>query len=237
MARFLQTLGALYVRGKAIDWSVIYPNTAKADLPPYAWDLKAFWFEAEAYKVWRLGKASHPLLRSYTPSAQDKDAHEFGLLLDRNVDPYLDDHRVNDVIIFPATGHLETATAAAKQAFGDRFGFLEDITFETPLFLPDEGELLPVKLEVFSNENRYVISSLEGADWVHHSKGKMNTLGDTFASHAPTLSDLQARIVDKTPIQPVYNQLKQSGLFLCPTFKAMSKLWSSQNDSLQDRNP
>ena len=98
----------------------------------------------------RLGHKAHPLLSEHRDSGLGKDNHAFDLLLDRHADPYLDDHRVNDIIIFPATGHLEIATAAAAKAFGGRFAFLEDVNFESGLFLPEEGEAPEIRLEVFS---------------------------------------------------------------------------------------
>ena len=117
--RFLQTLGALFCRGHALDWDRIYPGAVKVeDLPRYPWQLRSFWFETSTHRSQRLGHKAHPLLSEHRDSGLGKDNHAFDLLLDRHADPYLDDHRVNDIIIFPATGHLEIATAAAAKAFG-----------------------------------------------------------------------------------------------------------------------
>lgn len=232
LARVMQTLGALYVRGVAMNWKAMFPGARRCDLPKFAWDLKRFWFETKTHAEWRLAKAAHPLLKAHVATAAPKHHHEFDLLLDRRCDPYLDDHRVNDAIIFPATGHLETATAAAKEAFGDSFGFLENVTFESGLFLPEQGEQLPVRLEIFSDENRYVISSQDGGLWTRHSRGKMNALGDAFVSRGVALADAQARIVERLPVQPIYNELKQAGLFYGPTFKAIDALWTADGELL-----
>lgn len=232
LARVLQTLGALYVRGTAMNWPKIFLGATRCDLPRYVWDLKRFWYETQAHANWRLAKMAHPLVKAHVAAASSKDQHKFELLLDRHCDPYFDDHRVNDVIIFPATGHLETATAAATKAFGDSFGFLEDVAFESGLFLPEQGEHLPVRLEVFSDENRYVISSQNGELWTPHSRGKMNTLGDAFVSRAITLSSAQARVTERLPIQPIYNELKQAGLFYGPTFKTIEALFTAKSELL-----
>ncbi len=219
--RFLQTLGALFCRGHALDWDRIYPGAVKVeDLPRYPWQLRSFWFETSTHRSQRLGRKAHPLLSEHRDSGLGKDNHAFDLLLDRHADPYLDDHRVNDIIIFPATGHLEIATAAAAKAFGGRFAFLEDVNFESGLFLPEEGEAPEIRLEVFSDEGRYVIMSRDrlGAspEWTRHSKGRMNTLGDAFVSEAVDLAALKARIDDRLPVQPLYNELRQSGSVLRP---------------------
>lgn len=231
-ARVLQTLGALYVAGLEIDFDLALPDVAPARLPPYAWDLKPFWCEPAAHRAWRTGRQLHPLVAGHAP-ATGAGRHAFDLLLDRRVAPYLDDHRVNDVIIFPATGHLETATAAARAAFGASFGFLEDIHFESGLFLPDDGEMKSIRLEVDSGEHGYAISSRDGADWIRHSRGKMNAIGDLWpARPAPQLALLRERIAERLPVQPLYNELKQAGLQYGPSFRAIETLWSGADELL-----
>lgn len=235
--RFLQTLGALYTEGVSLNWDNIYPESDTLyDLPKYSWDLKSFWYESAKHKAKRTSKKMHPLLNKIEESGSSKNNFSFDILLDRHVDPYIDDHRVDDAIIFPGTGHLEIATAAAKQAFDVNFGFLEDINFESALFLPEEGELANVKIEIFSDEAKYWILSKDpnnpDAEWVKHSNGKMNTLGDKFVSTPVNLKSIQKRVNDRLPVQPLYIELKKSGLQYGPTFKLIKNLWVVENEIL-----
>lgn len=228
--RFLQTLGALYGKGYDLDWDTIYPNSNYlSDLPRYNWDLKSFWYEVSDHKARRTQKKPHPLIAGFSKSGINDNTYNFDVLLDRHVDPYIDDHRVDDVIIFPATGHLEIATAAAQNAFKDQFSFLEDVNFENALFLPEDGEMYEVKIEVYSDEEKYWILSRDksnpDAEWVKHSNGKMNALGDQFISQSVDLAQIKERVNDRLPVQPMYLELKKSGLFYGPTFKAIKKLW------------
>jgi polyketide synthase 12 len=234
---FLQTLGSLYTKGVAIDWDLIYPNAIKIDsLPTYQWDQKRYWAESQSHKSARLFHRPHPLVTHMQTSGRDANVVAFDVMLDKRVDPYLDDHKVDDVIIFPATGHLEIATAAAKLAFGEEFGFLEDVNFEAGLFLPDEGEFTEVKLEVYSDEKKYWIYSKDknnvDSQWVKNSNGKMNTLGDTFQSHPIDIEEIKERIYDRIPAQPMYNDLKKSGLFYGKTFRIVKNLWLVKDEIL-----
>ena len=106
------------------------------------------------------------------------------------------------------------------------------MNFKSGLFLPEEGEAPEIRLEVFSDEGRYVIMSRDrlGAspEWTRHSKGRMNTLGDAFVSEAVDLAALKARIDDRLPVQPLYNELRQSGLFYGPTFRAVEAIWTGR---------
>ncbi|MES2591098.1 MAG: SDR family NAD(P)-dependent oxidoreductase [Bacteroidota bacterium] len=227
---FLQTLGSLYTKGFKLNFDTIYPNAqAIYDLPKYKWDLKSFWFESAEHKAKRKSKKTHPLITGFSKSGLNDNTFSFNVLIDKHIDPYIDDHKVDDVIIFPATGHLEIATAAAFQAFGNKFNFLEDVNFESGLFLPDEGEFSEIKIEVYSDEEKYWILSKDknnaDSEWVKHSNGKMNALGDTFKSNPVNLKEIQERIYDRLPVQPMYNELKKSGLYYGPTFRAVKNLW------------
>ncbi|MGL1887999.1 MAG: SDR family NAD(P)-dependent oxidoreductase [Reichenbachiella sp.] len=238
---FLQTLGSIYTHGIALNWDLIYPiSTRIFDLPKYTWDLKSFWHETAKHKAKRLSKKIHPLISAFRTSGLDDTNFTFEVLLDRHTDPYIDDHRVDEVIIFPGTGHLEIATSAAKQAFGDNFGFLEDINFESALFLPEEGELAEVKIEVFSDEEKYWILSKDtnklDAEWVKNSNGKMNALGDQFNSKTVDLNEIKLRVNDRLPVQPMYLELKKCGLQYGPTFKSIKKLWVVEDEILAQVN-
>lgn len=235
--RFQQTLGALAIAGLPLDWSKICPGAIRLyDLPPYPWQRRSFWHESRAHRAHRLNRRFHPHIFQHQDSGLSAQTHRFEILLDRAVEPYLNDHRVDDIIIFPATGHLELATAAARKAFGDRFRFLEDVNFETGLFLPDEGEAPEICLEVYSEEGRYWLMSRDrstpDASWIRHSNGRMNCLDDNFRVSTASLSDLQNRICDRLPVQPMYNDLKQSGLYYGPAFRAVQNLWTAPGEIL-----
>ncbi|MCV9389356.1 type I polyketide synthase [Reichenbachiella ulvae] len=228
--RFLQTLGSLYTHGIELDWDAIYPTSNLIyDLPNYTWDLKSFWHEPAKHRARRLNKKLHPLIKEYKESGLGENDFSFEVMLDRRTDPYIDDHRVNDAIIFPGTGHLEIATSAAMIAFEQEFGFLEDINFDNALFLPEEGEPAEVKIEVFSEEGRYCIltkdTQKEDAQWIKNSNGKMNMLGDQFISKHVKLNEIKHRVNDRLPVQPMYLELKKCGLQYGPAFKLIKNLW------------
>lgn len=235
--RFMQTLGALHIAGLPLDWDALFPGARRLhDLPRYPWQRQRFWCESRAHREHRLHRRFHPHVVEHRDSGLGAGHHTFEVLLDRAADPYLDDHRVDDLIIFPATGHLELATAAARRAFGDTFGFLEDVNFDSGLFLPDEGEAPTIRLEIYSGEGHYWLMSRERGQgdgaWTRHSNGRMNCLGDAFAATPTDLAALRRRIDDRLPVQPLYNDLKQSGLFYGTTFRAVQNLWTAPGEIL-----
>lgn len=237
--RFKQTLGALHVAGLPLGWDKICPNAHRLhDLPRYPWQQQRFWRESRAHREHRLKRRLHPHITQHWDSGlnQDLDLHTIDIFLDHHADPYINDHRVDNIIIYPAAGHLELVTASAHQAFSDSFCFLEDINFDKALFLPDEGEALKIRVEVYSDEGRYCLMSYddnqEGAEWIKHSNGKINCMGNKPKPEKLSLSELQARINNEFSVQPMYHNLKQSGLFYGTTFRVVSNLWTAPGELL-----
>jgi acyl transferase domain-containing protein/acyl carrier protein len=132
----LRSLGTLHVLGYPIDWHGLLPGPHRfVRLPGYPWQHERFWKESDESRVTRLTPPAHPLLgqRAISP----KPAWESRL--DLKLSPYLADHRVQRAIIFPATGYLELAFAAAREAFGPVPCEVEDVKLANPLFLLTEN--------------------------------------------------------------------------------------------------
>jgi acyl transferase domain-containing protein/acyl carrier protein len=131
-ATMLRSLGLLYTRGQSIDWSGVTPGPATAlQLPRYPWQRERCWFESEDSRETRLADPVHPLLG--TPLRAPQPTWE--ARLDLRLFPYLNDHRVQGTIIFPATGYLEMAFAVAREVFGNSVCRLEDVKLANPCFL------------------------------------------------------------------------------------------------------
>ncbi|MDN5202950.1 SDR family NAD(P)-dependent oxidoreductase [Fulvivirgaceae bacterium BMA10] len=228
------SLGQLFAHGVELDLNHFFGNDKKyVKLPRYVWQHESYWFENEENKKMRVGSKIHPHLKGFNQSISNPDNFLWDIELDQNVHKYIENHKVDAAIIFPGTGHLELAYAVAKESFPNEFEFLEDIHFESALFLPDEGESPHVTLEISSNEGDYVIYSSpknEGDfQWTKHSKGKINYLGDSFISRPVDLNEIKERVINKVSITDFYLQLKESGLQYGEAFRNIQKLWKSEN--------
>lgn len=232
LLRFNQTLAALFVAGQPIDWSKVCPGAKRLhDLPRYVWQQKYFWHESLIHQKNRLQLRLHPHITSHQDSGLNTNKHTFSLFLDRQADPYLADHLVDDMIIFPGSGHMELATVAARKAFGDAFSCLHDINFESGLFLPDNGEIPEINLEIYSDECRYWIMSRDrnnkDAKWVKHSSGIMNCADEKPAPQMISLAEIKEHVNERIPVQPMYNEMKRAGLLHDTLFRTIQDLWFS----------
>ncbi|OHX68065.1 type I polyketide synthase [Flammeovirga pacifica] len=236
---FMKNVGVMYSLNHALPWENICSGAQKkVSVPKYQWQKESFWFETEEHKAKRIGTKVHPMLNSNVASNVNKGNFIWDIQLDKNEEPYILDHQVDDVIIFPGTGHLEIATAVGQASFGEKFGFLEDIKFENALFLPDDGEMPHVRLEISSNEGDYTISTKprnqDDAEWTKHSYGKINALGDQFISSPSDINSIKERVNRRMPIVPMYNELKSAGLLYGDTFRAITGLWTAKDEVLSE---
>ena len=244
------SLGMLHSQGYPMDWSKLKPEAYQfVKLPAYVWQHERYWFETPAQAEQRLGTLLHPHLASFQQSATHPNQFSWNLQLDPKVHPYVEDHKVDGTVIFPGTGHLEVAYAAARHSFGQDFGFLQDIHFESALFLPEEEETMEIRLEVASDEGSYRIYSRSGAShsdashsgtgeekapWTMHSRGVMNHLQDRFVSRSQNLDEIRQRITEAVSVSDFYLELKEGGLQYGEAFRNISRLWKGEGELLSE---
>ena len=146
-AVLLGSLGALYTLGYPIDWSLIYPTggrcvrshptLGKGSVAGSSRRLR----DADALpgQGSRSAVGDHPLLGRHFKSPHLVGTHFWESTLDKRSRPYLDDHRIQDVAVLPASAYLEMALAAAGEMFGAQSVTLKEVEFRQALFLR-EGE-------------------------------------------------------------------------------------------------
>jgi len=137
---FLSSLGKLYTWGTEINWESLFDDPHFVRLPAYPWQKERHWLETEDGRNERLGSLVHPHLKKKTISARESHNIIWDINLDKRTHPYIDDHKVQGPIVYPGAGHIELSISAALASFGEKFEFLEDLNFESALFLPDSGD-------------------------------------------------------------------------------------------------
>ena len=230
------SLGILFTNDYQINWNQIFSESSQyVKLPKYAWQHESHWFESKKHRESRLGTKIHPHLGTHTQSITDESRFIWNLELDQSIHTYVEDHKIDGTIIFPGTGHLEVATAVGKASYGEQFSFLEDVHFNSALFLPDEGETPDICLEISSDEGSYHIATRpkeEDAAWTKHSKGRINYLEDAFASQPLDLSVIQERLHKTVSVPDFYIAMKEGGLQYGEAFRCIQKLWTGENELL-----
>nr|AXL05988.1 polyketide synthase [uncultured bacterium] len=237
-ARLLTSMGELFVRGVVVDWSGVLPGqTARVDLPTYAFDHQHYWLRAtelatDAVSLGLAG-ADHPMLGAVVQLPQS-DGLVFTSRLSLRSHPWLADHLVRGVAIVPGTGLVELAVRAGDEA---GCSVLDELVIEAPLVVPPHGGVrVQVALsgpDEHGSRNVGVYSLREDAagdggvdSWTRHASGVLTLpdragragAGFDFAAWPPP----EARPVD---ITGGYELLAQVGYGYGTTFQAVRAVW------------
>ena len=250
----LGSFGALYTLGYPVDWNVIYPSGGRCvGLPCYPWQRERCWLEpstgdTEPYRepVTRSGIGNHPLLGWHFKPAAPAGTHYWETTLDKRSLPYLDDHRIQDVAVLPASAYLQMALAAAVEVFGAQSVGLQDIEFRKALFLP-EGVALTVQVILsqgadgaaeFHIYSRAAGAESTGKSSILHATGKICVRQDTD-SGAPdtpqeTLAEMRTRCAETISGRDYYAGLQESGIHYGPFYQSIGQLWRSDGEVLAE---
>ncbi|MCX6047813.1 MAG: type I polyketide synthase, partial [Chloroflexi bacterium] len=243
----LGTLGQLYALGYPLAWTQLVQGHF-VRLPSYPWQRERYWLESDVSMQDRLdqsttgqssitrGASSHPLLGGELNLAPAVRVWEGEL--DRRHLGYLDDHRVQNTIIYPGAGYLEMALAVAAQAGAP--GQIAQVVFHKALPLaPSTVENAAPRFQVvLAGDTIDIYSQAQQSDaapsWVHHATSKLQR-----APATPSVADLALHALRKQFAQPIeqtqcYQQFRALGLNYGPAFQGITQLWRAPGEALAE---
>src|SRR4051795_189698 len=231
-AQLLGSLGKLYTAGYPIDWQLQYPHGGRLiRLPSYPWQRERYWHESDRARRDRLGARVHPLLGNPLDAAYPAWSAE----LDKATFPYLEDHRIQDTVVYPAAGYVEMALAAARESVGQGPYVAEDIVLQRALFLSD-GDPQTVQLIRDPSQATFdIYSHANGSDqaWVRHATGKLGRLGVGEAAEKVSLAEIRGRCGREVAKTDFYRLFHAAGMQYGPRFQGVERLWLGEDEALE----
>ncbi len=240
----LESLGALYVQGYPVAWKKLYPHGgAPAPLPTYPWQRERYWIEESEERRAEgkaqgasalhhgLGTGSHPLLGIHFSSALHEGTHFWETDLSVQLFPYLEDHRVNGMVVLPAAAYVEMVIAAAAAVLGEGACLLEKLEFQQALFVPKEAaqtvqlvlsQELPgrASFQLLSRQNTGAPGQTPA--WTLHATGRVRMAS---AADAPAAGKITREEGTAIASSAHYQAMAQHGLQYGPCFQSLAELW------------
>ncbi|MFE4628382.1 SDR family NAD(P)-dependent oxidoreductase [Streptomyces mirabilis] len=213
---FAVQVGAAYAGGVDVAWEVLQPSggPVHVDLPTYAFDRRRYWPG---------GLTPTTLLGPPVTHAGSGETLLHGCVgLDSH--PWLADHAVGDLVLFPGAGFVDLALRAAH-AVGS--GGVDDFAIEAPLILIDDVRR-DLQVIVGSGETRSVEIWSRTADaapdqpWTRHASG---TLTDSTADAPPESGSWPPDGAEPVDSAVLYADVEQRGYRYGPAFRRLTALW------------
>jgi len=259
----MQRLAArLFTEGCHVDMGAVnFPNpTIKppkllTDLPTYQWNhSKRYWHETRVSReAQSLPSQRHDLLGTHVPDSSVLEPQWKNILVADNV-PWLRDHKVQGLTVFPMAGYLCMAMEAYRQQAGwrqakyDRIVFSE-ISVHQALSVP---ESTPVELRLSlaphaegprTSSEKWtgfkVFSWTSDRDWLEHCRGlvasecreqRKNPVDciakarDRLQSSADTFEQLKDACKNPVDAAKIYDVVAEAGFEYGPTFRHMENV-------------
>lgn len=240
----------LYTHGHHLSWDRVN-NLRPTDrvpvhsIPPYPWDYSGglLWFESRfASDMRNRSHPRHELLGSQELCGSDVD-WKWRNVLRLDEIPWIQDHKVEEQIIFPAAGYMAVVIEAISQVLALKpssrqaspsFQF-QNVSFSAALVLSDEGKNANTELHTtfsrrkLSNKTAssifydFSVSSWKAGKAVVHCGGGIRILNETspFEGSVLVKDDIGYR---DWPMGPWYEKAAHEGLCFGPALQSITTL-------------
>jgi acyl transferase domain-containing protein/NADPH:quinone reductase-like Zn-dependent oxidoreductase/SAM-dependent methyltransferase/acyl carrier protein len=215
----LETAIDLHLAGVVLDFKALTPSRRLLTLPTYSWDKARWWNESADMREGRLAPGGRGLLDVRLARATPT----WIARLDNRHMAFLKDHRVENLIIFPAAGFVEMVLEAGVQLFEGKAFVIEDFDIRKPLILPDPPSGLLLELSYDLAERTFSIQSKfeAGASWSTHVVGCMR--GERTESSFAT-SAWETSTLPNVGLDTFYGHMADLGLRYGEEFRPIREL-------------
>ena len=230
--RFWLSVGQAHVAGVSVDWRAAFDSGRQVPLPTYAFQRRRFWLPPSEIGNgdlggWGLVGAEHGLLGAVVERPDSGGVVLTGRL-SVAAQPWLTDHAVAGVVLFPGAGFIELALRAGDQV---DCSVVEELTLSSPLLLP-AADGVQVQVVVGAPDNSggagrrtvsvYSLASQSDSDWLLHAEGVLGVGSPAPAADVSVWPPFGATAVDVTD---AYERLAARGYEYGPAFQGLRALW------------
>ncbi|WP_193791093.1 type I polyketide synthase [Mycobacterium paraense] len=227
----LRAAGRLYVTGVGVDWAAVYDGLAarRVLLPTYAFQRRRYWLPPELVgsadvSTSGLAGAAHGLLGAVVERPDSGGVVLTGRL-STVAQPWLADHAVGGMVLFPGAGFVELVLRA-----GDEVGcsVVEELTLSAPLLLPAPGAVrVQVVVAAAGEGGRRAVSVYSSgvqpnSEWILHAEGELSAGAIDPAADLSIWPPAGATAVDATG---GYERLADLGYDYGPAFRGLRAMW------------
>jgi len=230
VASLMGAIGQMFSTGLRVDWPAVFAGSGgrRVELPTYAFQGRRFWAQGSAGTADATGLGvdgtGHPLLGAVVQRPDSGGVVLTGRL-SLAAQPWLADHVVSGVVLFPGAGFMELVIRAADEV---GCAVIDELMLATPLVI-QQGVGLQVQVVVGAADEAgcrpvsvYSRRDQPDAEWSLHAEG---TLGVAAAEASVDLSVWPPDGAENVDISDGYARLAARGYEYGPAFRGLVALW------------
>ncbi len=231
---FYENLSSLFTIGYNLNWDRWVEKGQQLTLPKYPWQRKHYWLESEKSIENKLGRTGESV---FLNSKLDTPAPSYKVELNNRFFPFMNDHVVQDQVVFPGAGYIAAAIALHQNELTENGGFgLEHIKFHQ-LLTVKEDELQYLYTSLKPNTNNFDIQSkIEGEDtsWIKRATGKCIAGSYTDEAGSLDLTSLLGNMNKNMSSEEIYEKLSEANLHYGPYFRGIKNIQHSENQLIAE---
>jgi 4-hydroxyphenylalkanoate synthase len=231
VAALMGAAGELFTTGVRVDWPAVFARSGgrRLELPTYAFQGRRFWSPGAPVGPadvtgFGVGGTGHALLGAVVERPDSGGVVLTGRL-SLAAHPWLADHAVGGVVLFPGAGFVELVVRAADEV---GCAVLDELVLTTPLVLEQGvGVQLQVVVGAAGESGSRAVSVYSrreqpDAEWSLHAEG---TLGLAAAEVSADLSVWPPVGAESVDISDGYARLAARGYEYGPAFRGLVAIW------------
>ncbi len=219
-------LADLYSVGAAVDSADVVPAGRLVDAPLPAWTNVPLILTRDPHDQHAHGGqllAVHPLLGAHVRLPEDPERHVWQAEVGTVAQPWLEDHRADEVPVMPAASYCEMALAAGRSLFGER-SEVRDVCFGQPLALGDETSISATAVLAAPDCYEFAVQTREDGAEEQHCVALLCAGEDRDAPAAHDISDLVELHPQEIGAADVQASFAARGVQYGPAFTGLSAL-------------
>ncbi len=230
VAALTGAVGRMFAAGVPVDWPAVFAGSGgrRVELPTYAFQRRRFWSQGATAPAdatgFGVGGTGHALLGAVVERPDSGGVVLTGRL-SLAAQPWLADHAVGEVVLFPGAGFVELVIRAADEV---GCAVIDELVLAAPLVVP-QGAGLQVQVVVGAAGESgsravsvYSRRDQPDAEWLLHAEGM---LGVAAAQASVDLSVWPPVGAESVDISDGYARLAARGYEYGPAFQGLVALW------------
>lgn len=172
-------VASYFAHGGRINWKKYYDlDFEKVQLPSYPWQRVKYWVDQNiATRRLATGDSMYPFLMHELEISSSQNILIWETEIDLKEFSYLQDHKIQDAIVFPGAGYIEMIWEAVRSAFNPERIEIRDLVLQQALPLHEDSAAF-IQIIIEKDIDHYIAQinskgSDEKNDWIQHAEAKV----------------------------------------------------------------